>query len=104
MHSSIVTDMSSSQDNFDEFTRRQYVAKAPTRNPFGTEEEPKKFAEFDIFTKLRVLCQLSRWTFINTNRLREAMPADADHLEWVCGSISLQPLERLTAVVHLAHE
>ncbi|ESZ93637.1 hypothetical protein SBOR_5986 [Sclerotinia borealis F-4128] len=25
---------------FDEYTRRQYVAKAPERNPYGTEEEP----------------------------------------------------------------
>lgn len=37
---------------FDEYTRRQYVAKAPHRNPFGIEEEPEKFAEFDIFTKV----------------------------------------------------
>ena len=37
---------------FDEYTRRQYVAKAPHRNPFGTEEEPAKFNDFDIFTKV----------------------------------------------------
>lgn len=37
---------------FDEYTRRQYVAKAPDRNPFGTEEEPAKFTEFDVFTKV----------------------------------------------------
>lgn len=37
---------------FDEYTRRQYVAKAPQRNPFGLEEEPAKFNEFDIFTKV----------------------------------------------------
>ncbi|KAI9644919.1 hypothetical protein NHQ30_006953 [Ciborinia camelliae] len=36
---------------FDEYTRRQYVAKAPERNPYGTEEEPTKFADFDAFTK-----------------------------------------------------
>lgn len=28
------------------------MAKAPQRNPFGTEEEPAKFNEFDIFTKV----------------------------------------------------
>lgn len=78
--------MFSSLGNFDEFTRRQYVAKAPSRNPFGTEEEPKKFSEFDIFIKLRILCQLSIWTFTSVNRLRDAMPADSDHLEWVRGS------------------
>jgi len=41
-----------SPEIFDEYTRRQYVAKAPERNPFGTDEEPAKFAEFDIFTKV----------------------------------------------------
>lgn len=45
----------SSPEIFDEYTRRQYVAKAPERNPFGTEEEPAKFAEFDIFTKVTLL-------------------------------------------------
>ncbi|SLM38919.1 phd finger domain protein [Lasallia pustulata] len=49
-------------DIFDEYTRRQYVAKAPGRNPFGSEEAPNKFADFDIFTKIRVLFQLSQWT------------------------------------------
>jgi hypothetical protein len=37
---------------FDEYTRRQYVAKAPDRNPFGVEEEPAKFIEFDVPTKV----------------------------------------------------
>jgi hypothetical protein len=37
---------------FDEYTRRQYVAKAPNRNPFGVEEEPAKFDDFDVFTKV----------------------------------------------------
>ena len=58
---------------FDEYTRRQYMAKAPYRNPFGEEEEPKKFADFDIFTKLKVLVQLSQWTLNNTDRIREKM-------------------------------
>lgn len=41
-----------SPEIFDEYTRRQYVAKAPERNPFGVEEEPAKFTEFDTFTKV----------------------------------------------------
>lgn len=47
-----------SPEIFDEYTRRQYVAKAPERNPFGTEEEPAKFAEFDIFTKVIILSSI----------------------------------------------
>lgn len=43
-----------SPEIFDEYTRRQYVAKAPLRNPFGTDEEPKKFLDFDIFMKVTV--------------------------------------------------
>lgn len=72
-------------DLFDEYTRRQYVAKAPERNPFGTEETPNKFADFEVFTKIRVLSQLSRWTLINADRLREKIPEakDIDQTEWV---------------------
>lgn len=46
---SMLTD--DSPEIFDEYTRRQYMAKAPQRNPFGTEEEPAKFMDFDTFTK-----------------------------------------------------
>lgn len=40
-----------SPEIFDEYSRRQYIAKAPQLNPFGTEDEPAKFMDFDIFTK-----------------------------------------------------
>ena len=70
---------------FDEYTRRQYVAKAPARNPFGTEEIPNKFSNFDVFTKLRVLVQLSQWTLINADRMRERMleTKDSEQIQWV---------------------
>ena len=67
---------------FDEYTRRQYVAKAPLRNPYGDEEEPAKFNEFDIYTKIRVLQQLSTWTLGNVERIRGMMSQDEDHLNW----------------------
>lgn len=70
-----------SLDIFDEYTRRQYQAKAPRRNPFGDDEEPNKFADFDVFTKVRVLHQLSIWTLNNPNPIRERM-AEADETEW----------------------
>ncbi|KAN0117388.1 hypothetical protein V8E51_003365 [Hyaloscypha variabilis] len=63
---------------FDEYTRRQYVAKAPDRNPFGIEEEPAKFDEFDVFTKIRVLQQLTQWTMGNPDRIRERMEEQKD--------------------------
>ncbi|KAK4987121.1 hypothetical protein LTR50_004817 [Elasticomyces elasticus] len=69
---------------FDEYCRRQYVAKAPKRNPFGEDEEPARFAEFDVFTKVRVLQQLSTWTLGNADRIREKMPErDSEQTQWV---------------------
>ncbi|EOD48684.1 putative phd finger domain-containing protein [Neofusicoccum parvum UCRNP2] len=63
---------------FDEYARRQFVAKAPQRNPFGVDEEPIKFNEMDTFTKLRILQQLSTWTLNNADRIREKMPEQKD--------------------------
>ncbi|KAK3059267.1 hypothetical protein LTS18_011264, partial [Coniosporium uncinatum] len=68
---------------FDEYARRQYVAKAPQRNPFGVEEEPNKFTDFDVFEKIRVLQQLSTWTLGNADRIREKMPdRDNEQTNW----------------------
>lgn len=69
------------------------MAKAPNRNPFGTEETPNKFADFDVFTKLRVLFQLSQWTLINAERMRGLMPEgkDSEQTQWV----SIQNTPRL---------
>ncbi|KAF2992942.1 hypothetical protein E8E13_000595 [Curvularia kusanoi] len=68
---------------FDEYTRRQFVAKAPERNPFGEEEEPNKFDDFDVFTKIRVLQQLSIWTLNNPNSIRERLAAtDNEQTLW----------------------
>ncbi|KAB2576098.1 Reticulocyte-binding protein 2-like protein a [Lasiodiplodia theobromae] len=69
---------------FDEYARRQYVAKAPQRNPFGVDEEPKKFNDMDTFTKVRILQQLSTWTLGNADRIREKMPEqkDIDQTSW----------------------
>lgn len=49
--SSSLTD-SDSHEIFDEYTRRQFVAKDSEINPFGTDETPAKFAQFDVFTKV----------------------------------------------------
>ncbi|KAL5393304.1 hypothetical protein DPSP01_000128 [Paraphaeosphaeria sporulosa] len=68
---------------FDEYTRRQFVAKAPARNPFGTEEVPNRFDDFDVFTKIRVLQQLSVWTLNNPNTIRERLnPTEAEQIDW----------------------
>ncbi|EKD15940.1 uncharacterized protein L3040_003203 [Drepanopeziza brunnea f. sp. 'multigermtubi'] len=65
-------------ETFDEYTRRQYVAKAPGRNPFGVGEDPNCFKDFDVFTKIRVLQQLTVWTMVNPDRIRERMEEQKD--------------------------
>ncbi|KAF6221044.1 hypothetical protein HO133_002725 [Letharia lupina] len=81
---------------FDEYTRRQYVAKAPSRNPFGIDEEPRKFPEFDVFLKLKVLVQLSQWTLINADRMRERMPEakDSEQTQWRIEEVGYDKHER----------
>ncbi|KAF2748100.1 hypothetical protein M011DRAFT_485976 [Sporormia fimetaria CBS 119925] len=68
---------------FDEYTRRQFVAKAPDRNPFGTDETPNKFDDFDVYTKIKVLQQLSVWTMKTPTWLRERLGStDAEMINW----------------------
>ncbi|KAK6067597.1 PHD-finger domain-containing protein [Seiridium cupressi] len=69
---------------FDEYTRRQYVAKKPSHNPFGTDEAPAKFHDFDIFTKLKVLQQLTQWVMLHPERIRDKMDEQklSDQTDW----------------------
>lgn len=61
------------------------MAKAPKRNPFGDEDEPRKFADLDVFTKIRVLNQLAVWTLHNPVPIREKLDErESAQLEWVC--------------------
>ncbi|KAI1636564.1 hypothetical protein F4809DRAFT_377493 [Biscogniauxia mediterranea] len=71
-------------DLFDEYTRRQYVAKAPERNPFGTDETPAKFDDFDPLLKIRVLQQLTQWVMLHPERIREKMDEQkpTDQTDW----------------------
>lgn len=71
-----------SPEIFDEYTRRQYIAKAPSRNPFGEAEDPIKFNDMDVRTRIQILQQLSIWTFGNAERIRGMMSQDEDHLGW----------------------
>lgn len=86
--SSSYTYMFDSYEIWDEYTRRQYLAKAPHLNPYGAAEEPKHFIDFDVFQKIRVLHQLSVWTFWNPDRLREKMPEqrEGEQVQWVGSS------------------
>ncbi|KAK0730597.1 hypothetical protein B0H67DRAFT_41436 [Lasiosphaeris hirsuta] len=63
---------------FDEYTRRQYLSKAPEKNPFGTEEAPARFADFDVFTKIRVLHQMTQFILMAPEKLRERTEEQKD--------------------------
>ncbi|KAF7559585.1 hypothetical protein G7046_g4577 [Stylonectria norvegica] len=63
---------------FDEMARRQYLAKDPDHNPFGHDDDPAKFSEFDVFTKLRILQQLTQWIMIHPERIRDKMEEQKD--------------------------
>lgn len=81
---------SASPEIFDEYARRQYVAKAPQRNPFGVEEEPIKFNDMDTFTKIRVLHQLSVWTLGNADRIKDKMGlTEKQQTSWVSNAAML---------------
>ncbi|KAL2269871.1 hypothetical protein VTJ83DRAFT_2055 [Remersonia thermophila] len=69
---------------FDEYTRRQFLAKAPNKNPFGTEETAARFADFDVFTKIRVLQQMTQLIMLNPEKLRERTDEqrDTDQTGW----------------------
>ena len=42
---------------FDEYARRQFATRKPSQNPFGVDEMPAAFDEFDVFTKVRVIAR-----------------------------------------------
>ncbi|KAL2020187.1 hypothetical protein VTK56DRAFT_8711 [Thermocarpiscus australiensis] len=69
---------------FDEYTRRQFLSKAPEKNPFGTAETPARFADFDVFTKIRVLQQMTQFIMMHPERLRERTEEqkDMDQTDW----------------------
>ncbi|KAK1598079.1 PHD-finger domain-containing protein [Colletotrichum navitas] len=69
---------------FDEYTRRQYLARAPEKNPFGTGETAAKFADFDVLTKIQILQQMTQWIMGRPERIREKMEEqkDTDQASW----------------------
>ena len=48
-------DVYGSAENLDEFTRKQYLKRKPNANPFGDEENPTAWDEFDVFARVTSL-------------------------------------------------
>ncbi|KAI6779096.1 Reticulocyte-binding protein 2 a-like protein [Emericellopsis cladophorae] len=66
-------------DIFDSQARKQYLDKAPDANPFGNDDAPARFQDFDVPTK-----QLTQWVMIFPERIRERMDEqrDIDQTTW----------------------
>ncbi|KAK4177651.1 hypothetical protein QBC36DRAFT_300018 [Triangularia setosa] len=71
-------------DLFDEYTRRQYLNKAPEKNPFGSAEVPLRFTDFDVFTKIRILQQMTQFIIMSSEKLRDKTEEqkDTDQTNW----------------------
>ncbi|KAK4682071.1 hypothetical protein QC764_113930 [Podospora pseudoanserina] len=71
-------------DLFDEYTRRQYLNKAPEKNPFGNSEVSLRFADFDVFTKIRILQQMTQFIIMSSEKLRDKTEEqkDTDQTNW----------------------
>jgi hypothetical protein len=77
-------------DLFDDYSRRQFLAKTPDKNPFGPADEPPlHFMEFDIYTKIRVLQMMTQLIMMNPEKLREKTDEHnvTDQTGWVCLTI-----------------
>ncbi|KAK5091725.1 hypothetical protein LTR05_001910 [Lithohypha guttulata] len=73
-------------ENWDLNVRRQIEYRAPNvHHPYGQEEEPNKFRDFHVFTKIRVLHQLTVLTFWNPEKIRQLFPQEKEmdqFLDW----------------------
>ncbi|KAI9821986.1 MAG: hypothetical protein M1826_000598 [Phylliscum demangeonii] len=69
---------------FDEQMRRQYERRLPNCNPFGSDDIPQTFANFDLPTQIQVLHQLSQWTMVHPERVRDHMTEtkEAEQTDW----------------------
>lgn len=82
-----VTDNFDSIENWDRTARTQYEYKLTGKpHPYGNEEEPNKFRDFHVFTKLRVLYRLCQWTLWNPDNMKKHFPEAKEtdqFLDWV---------------------
>ncbi|KAI6754403.1 hypothetical protein HG530_012917 [Fusarium avenaceum] len=63
---------------FDDQARKQFINRSPNCNPFGSGETPLSFNDFDVFTKIRVMQQLTQWVMLHPERIRDKMEEQRD--------------------------
>ncbi|KAF3928868.1 hypothetical protein ABW20_dc0106102 [Dactylellina cionopaga] len=69
---------------FDDYTRRQYVAKSPAKNPFGMEPDPNSFYSLQPENRVRVLHQLCMWILAKPEAFRDKVDPHKmiDNTDW----------------------
>ncbi|KAF4490223.1 nasopharyngeal carcinoma susceptibility LZ16 [Fusarium agapanthi] len=69
---------------FDEQARKQFTKRSSNYNPFGPGATPLKFIDFDIFTKIKVMQQMTQWAMIHPERIRDKMEEqkDSEQTSW----------------------
>lgn len=81
---SALVSLNNRSEDFDAFARRQYVAKDPERNPFGVDEQPLSFLDFNIWSQICILQRFSAWVFHYPDRVRDRMQhGEQEQLQWV---------------------
>ncbi|KAJ6259457.1 hypothetical protein Dda_5094 [Drechslerella dactyloides] len=71
-------------DMFDDYTRRQYLAKKPDANPFGSDILPASFYSLLPEERVRVLHQLCMWILSKPEAFRDKVDPHkiADQTDW----------------------
>ncbi|KAM4059330.1 PHD-finger domain-containing protein [Hirsutella rhossiliensis] len=65
-------------DVFDDQLRKQYLTRGRKSNPLGDADAPRKFADLDLIAKIKVLQQLTQWTMVHPERIRDRMEEQKD--------------------------
>ncbi|KAK6353740.1 hypothetical protein TWF730_008168 [Orbilia blumenaviensis] len=71
-------------DMFDDYTRRQFINRRVSTNPFGTGPTPLSFYSFSPELRVLVLHQLVMWIVSNTDTFRNKIDPHKvmDHTDW----------------------
>ncbi|KAI5776763.1 hypothetical protein EDC01DRAFT_624908 [Geopyxis carbonaria] len=71
-------------EQFEEYTRRLYLARKAQANPFGDGVLPIRFIDLDLFQRVIVLYQMSLWALAHPEQLRDKMKdcGEKEQLTW----------------------
>ncbi|KAN0062208.1 hypothetical protein ACQY0O_005389 [Thecaphora frezii] len=68
--------------NWQDHLRRQYLARDPNANPFGTVEEPRGWDRLSLDDKISSLHYLCEWQLQDPERFRKLVKSEEDTTTW----------------------